>query len=141
MAYEGERMIACPVSAYDFAQTFAVVVSGDGINACGHLILRVGLQGDQRYLHVAGVYTEPRLMDEAGYQRYLKETGKAELKRFPVRITDGNAAMREIEVLLSKKWLWGILPHNCARFVEDVVAAGGSKAGLYLNCPALEHFD
>ena len=141
MAYEGARMIACPVEAYDFTQTYAVVVSGDGPNFCGHLILKVGLQGAERYLHVAGVYTEPLSMDESGYRRYLEETGKSELKRFRVTITDANAAMREIEILLSKKWLWGILPHNCARFVEDVVAAGGSKAGLYMNCPALEHFD
>jgi hypothetical protein len=32
-------------------------------------------------------------------------------------------------------WSWWVLPYNCASFVEDVVRAGGSKAGLYFNCP------
>ncbi len=141
MAYEGDRMIACPVVPYNFEETFAVVVSGDGPNVCGHLVLRVGLDGNVTYLHVAGIRTEPRQMDEAGYSRYLTETGKRELKRFRVKISKPDLAMLEIEQLLAVKWLWGVLPHNCVRFVERIVQAGGSSAGLYLNCPTLEQFD
>ena len=140
MAYEGDEMIACPQTPYSFQETYAVVVSGDGPNFCGHLILRVGLDGNEKYLHVAGGWTQPRQMDEAGYRRYLKETGKHEIKRFRVLITKPDDAMRRLEVLLSVKWLWGVLPHNCARFVEDIVGAGGSTAGLYSNCPTLEQF-
>jgi hypothetical protein len=140
MAYEGDEMIMCPQTPYNFDQTYAVVVSGDGPNFCGHLILRVGLDANVTYLHVAGVRTQPRQMDEAGYRRYLKETGKRELKRFRVTITQPDEAMRRLEILLSQKWLWGVLPHNCASFVEDIVEAGGSTAGLYSNCPALEQF-
>jgi hypothetical protein len=140
MAYEGDEMIACPQTPYNFDQTYAVVVSGDGPNFCGHLILKVGLDANETYLHVAGVRTQPRQMDAAGYRRYLKETGKREIKRFRVPITKPDDAMRRLEILLSKKWLWGVLPHNCASFVEDIVEAGGSSAGLYLNCPTLERF-
>lgn len=49
--------------------------------------------------------------------------------------------MLKLEELLAAKWTWGVLPHNCASFVEEVVQAGGSDAGLYSNCPALETFD
>ncbi len=141
MAYVGEKMIACPAIPYDFSDAHAIVVSGDRPNFCGHLMLRVGLKGSFTYLHVAGLRTEPRQMNEAGYKRYLDENGKRELKRFRVKISKPNSAMFEIEQLLSVKWMWGVLPHNCASFVETVVSAGGSSAGLYMNCPALEQFD
>ena len=140
MAYEGETMIKCPHDAYNFSNTFAVVVSGDGPNFCGHLILNLGGLGGS-YFHVAGLRTEPKLMSEQGYRRYLKETAKKEIKRFKVKISKPIDAMLKIEQLLSAPWTWGLLPHNCASFVENIVAAGGSSAGLYSNCPALEKFD
>ena len=140
MAYEGETMIQCPVDPYNFSNTFAVVVSGDGPNFCGHLILNTGGRGGA-YFHVAGLRTEPKQMSEKGYHRYLKETAKKELKRFKIKIAKPNGAMLELEKLMSAKWTWGVLPHNCASFVEDIVSAGGSSAGLYSNCPALENFD
>jgi hypothetical protein len=140
MAYEGERLLLCPSKAFEFSTTFAVVVSGAGPNFCGHLILNVGGLGGL-YFHVAGVHTEPRMMTEKGYRRYLKENGKTELKRFKVTISNTMAAMLKLEELTSETWAWGVLPHNCASFVEEVVKAGGSAAGLYSNCPALETFD
>ena len=140
MAYEGGVMLACPATAFDFTKSYAVVVSGDGPNFCGHLILNVGGIGGM-YFHVTGVRTFPRQMTEDGYRRYLKENGKKELKRFSVTMSNPMKAMLKIEELLSVTWTWGILPHNCASFVEDVVQAGGSTAGLYSNCPALEKFD
>jgi hypothetical protein len=140
MAYEGDLLMMCPADPFDFHDSYAVVVSGDGPNFCGHLILNVGGVGGY-YFHVAGVRTEPRVMTKDGYRRYLKETGKKELKRFKVTISNPNFAMFKLEQLTSEKWTWGVLPHNCASFVEEVVRAGGSVAGLYSNCPALENFD
>ena len=139
MAYEGNIITACPADIYDFANTYAVVVSGSGPNFCGHLILNVGgING--LYMHVAGIRTYPRQMDEAGYRQYLKENGKKEFRRFQVTIAYPQKAMLKLEELLAAKWTWGVLPHNCASFVEEVVEAGGSSAGLYSNCPALETF-
>jgi hypothetical protein len=140
MAYEGDLMLACPAEAFRFDDTEAVVVSGDGPNFCGHLILNVGGIGGM-YFHVAGFRTFPRQMTEEGYRRYLRETKKKELRRFPVILTKPDSAMLKMENLLAAKWTWGILPHNCASFVEEIVAAGGSSAGLYSNCPALEKFN
>jgi hypothetical protein len=139
MAYEGDLMIECPATPYDFAHTSAVVVSGDGPNFCGHMLLNVGGKIGV-YVHVAGIRAQPRKMNEDGYRRYLKETGKRELKRFGVTLPKPGAAMLKLEQLLSETWTWGVLPHNCAAFVEDIVSAGGSPAGLYSNCPALERF-
>ena len=48
--YEGDRMILCPLDITDFA----VVVSGDGPNFCGHTLLHIG---DRWYVHVAGGYS------------------------------------------------------------------------------------
>lgn len=136
MAYEGDRVTYCPVTRYDFANTYAVVVSGSGPNFCGHQILNLG----GLYFHVAGVHAEPLMMTDVGYQRYLKETRKKELQRYRVMVRDHDAAMFKLEQLLSRKWRWGGLPNNCATFVEEIVQAGGSSAGLYFNCPTVERF-
>jgi hypothetical protein len=79
-------------------------------------------------------------MLESGYRRYLEETGKKELKRNFVKLSNSKAADGKLEELLQQQWTWFFLPHNCARFVEVVVQAGGSNAGLYSNCPTLETF-
>ena len=140
MAYFGEILRFCPAKAYDFKNTYAVVVSGDKINPCGHLLLNLG-GSVGTYFHVAGIITKPRLMTQTGYERYLRENKKSELKRFKINISHSDKAMMKLEELMSKTWLWGVLPHNCASFVEEIVKAGGSAAGLYSNCPALESFD
>ena len=140
MAYEGDLLNFCPAKAFDFADTYAVVVTGTKPNPCGHLILNVG-GSVGTYFHVAGVIKKPRLMTRSGYERYLLENNKAEIKRFKIHISNPGKAMQKLDELMSKTWLWGVLPHNCASFVEEIVHAGGSGAGLYTNCPALESFD
>ena len=86
MAYEGEELNFCPPLMFDFSKTFAILVSGDGPNKWGHLLLNTGGVGGN-YFQIAGLATRPRYMDEAGYRRYLSETGKTELKRISVFIT------------------------------------------------------
>lgn len=135
--YEGDIMVQCLLKPFDFQNTRAVVVSGYGINFCGHTLLYTG---GGWYFHVAAVHGVPRFMREDGYQRYLKENGKHEIRRWAVKIPNPAGAYRKLEELLAKQWLWLLLPHNCASFVEEVVQAGGSKAGMYFNCPTVEPF-
>jgi hypothetical protein len=135
--YEGDAMILCPLHATDFRHTCAVVVSGDGINACGHTLLHVG---DSWHVHIAGFYKAPKFMHEDGYKRYLKENGKREIRRWLINLPNPREAHRKLDELIAKPWLWGIVAHNCASFVEEVLQAGGSKAGVYLNCPIAEPF-
>lgn len=135
--YHGDVMLQCPFNPWDFTHCCAVVVSGDGINFCGHTLLHTG--GDW-YFHVAGVNDVPKFMRESGYQRYLKENGKHEIRRWIVKLPNPAGAHAKLEELLTKQWLWLVLPHNCANFVEEVVRAGGSKAGMYFNCPTVEPF-
>jgi hypothetical protein len=135
--YEGDVMLKCLLKPFDFKHACAVVVSGDTFNPCGHTLLHTS--GDW-YFHVAGPNDRPKFMREAGYKRYLKETDKIEVRRWLVHIPDPAGAHRKLEELLAKQWLWGVLPHNCATFVEEVVQAGGSKAGFYFNCPTVEPF-
>ena len=102
MAYEGELLSECP-QGLDFSFTQAVVVSGASWNPCGHMILCVGNSSDTSwYFHVAGagvrevygVYAYPKFMREEGYQRYLLENSKRELRRLDAMISnpDGMAS-------------------------------------------------
>jgi len=140
MAYEGEILNYCMADMFDFSNAHAVVVTGMKGNFCGHLLLNTGGIGGT-YFHVAGIRAYPKYMNESGYRRYLRENNKSEITRYRVRIPNPMASQLKLEELLAKKWTWLLLPNNCANFVEDVVKAGGSKAGLYFNCPRTEKFD
>lgn len=135
--FDGDEMILCPLHTSDFQHTCAVIVSGDIGNFCGHALLHVG---HGWYFHVAGRNNLPKLMSEGGYQRYLKENGKREIRRWRITIRNPAGAHRKLEELLRKQWMWLVLPNNCAAFVEEVVQAGGSDAGMYFNCPTVEPF-
>lgn len=135
--YIGDEMVRCPLKSADFKHTCAVIVSGDGVNACGHALLHVG---NGWYFHVAGLNNLPRFMNEDGYIRYLRENEKREYRRWIVNLTDPAKAHQKLEELLSKKWRWLAVRDNCVSFVEEVVKAGGSSAGMYFNCPSLEPF-
>ena len=137
--YEGEQLNACLARAFDFNVTQAVTVSGDTWNPCGHMLLQVG-RVNWLYFHVAGVRSRPKFMDESGFQRYLKDNKKRVLSRRPVAIPNPEGAQAKIDELMSKPWTWMVLPNNCSSFLEDIVQAGGSTAGLYWNCPAKERF-
>lgn len=135
--YEGELGPAC--LTVDFSHAYAVVVSGVWMNPCGHMILNVGGVGGW-YFHIAEWHNFPRYMDERGYRRYLADNHKREIRRTPVPLPHPEAANRRLCELLGERWQWGILPHNCATFVEEVLQAGGTNAGLYSNCPTAERF-
>lgn len=137
--YVGEIMYQCLLQPFDFKATYAVVVSGASWNPCGHVLLNTGGAGGW-YFHIAERKGKPRFMREAGYQRYLKEHQKQEIQRTFIPIPKPEDAHRKLEELLSKQWSWFVLPNNCATFIEDVVKAGGSNAGLYFNCSTLEQF-
>src|SRR5258707_11831888 len=124
MAYEGEQLLFCPSEMFDFDDAYAVIVSGDGPNLWGHMLLNTGGAGGY-YFQVAGIHTVPLYMDEAGYRRYLKETKKRELRRLKVHISDPAASQRGLENILAKRWLWGVVFHNCETLVEDIIVAGG----------------
>ena len=137
--FDGARMIMCPLEEADFKHVCAVVVSGDRFNPCGHALLHVGINWSW-YVHIAGPYTMPKFMHESDFMRYLKENSKREIRRWPVVLANPKSAHDKLHELMEKPWLWGVLFHNCASFVEEVVQAGGSGAGVYLNCPAAESF-
>jgi hypothetical protein len=124
MAYEGKELNFCPANMFDFSNASAVVVSGDGPNKWGHMLLNTGGVGGM-YFQVAGVITRPLYMDEDGYRRYLRESGKSELKRLPVYIPHPEASQLKLEQVLSLPWVWGVVIHNCETMVEDIITAGG----------------
>lgn len=134
MAYEGQELHACLAQAFNFHYTNVIVVTGAVWNFCGHTMLNAG----EHYFHVAGVHARPKYMDEAGYRRYLRETGKREMKRQRIVLPYPERAQAKLDELLSNKWKWGVVPNNCSTFVEQIVKAGGSNTGLYFNCPTQE---
>jgi hypothetical protein len=126
MPYEGEFLYLCPQKAFALGSANAVVVSGDRPNSWGHMLLNTGGTGGT-YFQVAGIHASPRYMKENGYRRYLKETGKREIRRFPVRIPNPDAAEAKLEELLSKPWSWWAVRHNCETFVEEIIVGGGGR--------------
>jgi len=137
--YSGEELRSQLPRQLDWHNTYVVIVTGAKLNPCGHALLNIGAVGGY-YFHVAEVYGHPRYMVEAGYRRYLREEGKQEIRRHPVTVDNSSSAEHRLYDLMGKDWLWGILPHNCAAFVEEVIQAGGSRAGSYSNCPSAEVF-
>src|ERR1700761_1450283 len=120
MAYEGELVTYCPATMSQFAKTYAVIVSGAKLNPYGHMLLNTGGPGGT-YFQISEVYGDPRFMNEEQFQRYLKENGKIIVTVLPQRITNPQAAQLKLEQLLSEKWLWGAVVHNCEVFVEDIL--------------------
>ena len=139
MAYDGQVLYICILEHLKFHRAYAVTVSGGRLNPCGHMIACFD-GGRKHYFHIAGFYSRPKYMDENGYARYLRENGKSELRREVIHLEDIDASVRKIHELLSKPWAWGVLPNNCAHFVEEVFQAGGAQVGSYSNCPTLEDF-
>jgi hypothetical protein len=139
MGYNGEHLSRCPERAFEFTHDASiVVVTGDGPNFCGHGLLNTNNCGGW-YFHVTGeVYTQPWFMDAQGYGRYMRENGKQEIRRIPLLIKEPKKAREKLMDLLSQKWLWMGIPHNCVTFVETVASAGGSAFELRWNCPGPE---
>jgi hypothetical protein len=135
--YLGEIMHMCPIKPFEFKMTRAVIVSGMIGNFCGHCILYTG---GGWYFHVDGDNNRPWFMREEGYMRYLKENKRHEYRRWIIQIPNPAGAHAKLEELLTQQWRWLGLKHNCVSFVEEVVEAGGSNAGMYFNCPAAEPF-
>jgi|SRR5215472_13484553 len=126
MSYEGELLYSCPDTMFDFSQAYAVVVSGDGPNHWGHMLLKAGPTYFQVVMGgVAGIHATPRYMNEAGYARYLKESGKKEIRRFKVVIPHPQQAQLKLEQLLSQPRWWLGAVHNCEGLVEEIIVAGG----------------
>jgi hypothetical protein len=135
--YRGEIMHQCPIKPFDFKITRAVIVSGVPGNFCGHCLLYTG---GCWYFHIDGPNNRPWFMRDEGYMRYLGENKKREYRRWIVQIPDPIGAHLKLVELLARNWRWLGLHHNCVSFVEEIVEAGGSKAGMYLNCPTAEPF-
>lgn len=131
MAYLGTHLHSCHAIPFDWNDTWLVVVSGDGINFCGHALLKAGYH----YFHVHG-WNRPFHLTESGYQRYVKEGGKTELFRRRVFIPNPEGAQRKIESLSANIWYWLAIPSNCVSYVEDVFLAGGADDSIFTNCPA-----
>lgn len=146
MAYEGEILLSSPRDI-DFTLTQVVVVSGASWNPCGHMILNTGTSSANAwYFHVAGqgakelagVYAFPKFMRESGYNRYLVENGKHEIRRLDAQIKNPIGAYQKLTQLMNNKWFWGVLPHNCAAFAKEIIASGGGNLHVLLNCPDQE---
>jgi hypothetical protein len=136
MAYEGNVLDACGLLAIDLSDIAVVAVSGSGPNVCGHLLIH-SYAGTGCYFHVAGVHTYPHYMPGNTFRRYLRENDKHELRRVRMRLPDPAGARGYMERALSSRWRWGVLPHNCVTFCEEVIRAGGGTWGSYSNCPAI----
>ena len=126
MAYEGEPLTYCPKDTFDFAKAYAVVVSGARFNPYGHTLLNTGGEGGT-YFQVSDVYGVPRFMNEEQFQRYLKENNKYIITVLRQDVPYPEKAQLKLEEILSRKWVWGVVVHNCETLVEEILEAGGGK--------------
>lgn len=135
--YYGSHVYNCRAQSYEWSNTSVVIVSGWGPNFCGHAMLKVG----NDYFHIDGKFYEfPWHLNTPGFLRYLNVNGKRQRRSDRVRVSDPARAQAKLEELTARKWFWGAVAHNCATFVEEIIQAGGSTAGVYSNCPAQEAF-
>ena len=141
MSYNGNLLNQCGVLDIDCSKIAVVAVSGDGPNVCGHLLLYTNSSHGGYYFHVAEWRGRPRYMDENGYRRYLRETGKIELRRRYLSLPNPDGALLYLENLMANTWTWLVLPNNCVAFVEEVIHAGGASWSSYSNCPAVATSD
>ena len=147
MPFEGDELTYCP-SDMDFTVTWAVVVSGASWNPCGHMLLCCGSSSENSwYFQVAGqgirelwgVRAHPKFMrGEAGFQRYLRENGKKEIRRLDATLRNPSGAYQRLMSYMADPWYWGVLINNCATFVREIVQAGGGNLSVILNCPDQE---
>jgi hypothetical protein len=124
MAYEGEYLNYCPKQMFDFRRSYAVIVSGARFNPYGHMLLNTGGKGGS-YFQVAELHNQPRFMNEAQFQRYLNENGKTIITVMKLTIPRPERSQLKLEKLLSEKWTWGAVIHNCETMVEEIIMAGG----------------
>jgi hypothetical protein len=99
-------------------------VTGAKLNPYGHMLLNTGGKGGS-YFQVSDLYGNPRMMNEAQFQRYLRENDKTIVTVMPVNIPHPDKSQLKLEQLLSEKWKWGAVVHNCESMVEEIVMAGG----------------
>jgi len=126
MAYEGEVLTICPAVMFDFSDTYIVIVSGAKLNPYGHMLLNTGGKSGN-FFQVSDLYGFPRFMNGEQFQRYLDENNKFIVTVFSVDIPDPQKAEMKLEEILSRKWVWGIVFHNCEGLVEEIVVAGGGR--------------
>jgi hypothetical protein len=123
----------------DFNRTAIVLVTGDGANLCGHVLLYIG-GGFGHYYQFSGpaLVDYPTYMNQADYERYLRENKKEELMRRWVTIPKPNGAAKRLSELLNGEWLTLVVSHNCTGFVSEVLNAGGNFYSLPSHCPVPE---
>jgi hypothetical protein len=123
----------------NWQNTQIVLVTGWGINTCGHVLLYVG-GGFGHYFHFDGKpYDFPKYIGgDAEYRSYLTNNKKEELLRKKLDIPNPKAAETELVTLMYKKWWTLVVSHNCVVFVQAVIQAGGNFWSFPPQCPVLD---
>ena len=139
MPYLGQHMVQCSRVPFNFRMVEVFIVNGvklngHPVNPCGHAILRAG----HYYFHIDGPVEHPWYLDEAGFKRYLNENDKTVERRILAVLPNPDGARRKMDQLMANDWRWWGVLHNCATFVEEILAAGGwPHLRSYGNCPKL----
>lgn len=79
-----------------------VVATGAKWNPCGHAILNAGGNGGH-YFHIAGDgYVRPYYMTQNGYERYLSENKKREVRRRHVPLRRPDRAQTRLDLITNE---------------------------------------
>jgi hypothetical protein len=139
MSYAGAPVTTLSGLPLDHSRCDLVIVSGDGPNVCGHMLLMIyGTQGQAAsYFHIGAVRDYPYYMPQARFTDYLRENGKRELGRRFTSLPRPRDAALYLQQAIAQKWTWGVLPNNCVAFCEEYINAGGADYSMWTNCPAV----
>jgi hypothetical protein len=111
------------------------IVTGSFPNLFGHALFRLGRRVG--YMHVDQLYDYPSYIPYYDFDFYLKSNGKSLIYHDPIRIPNAPGALTRLQQLRMSKWVWLVVPHNCVRFCEQIIRAGGGSWFSTTNLPIL----
>jgi hypothetical protein len=136
MAYHGE-ILRKPFE-FRFENPGVTFVQGGNLNPFGHALFRLGR--NIGYVHVDEPLGYPKAIPASEFSRYLHENGKFILREYDLKIPFRQNALKKLEELWPKKWIWLAIPHNCVNFCEVIAEAGGCDWSSITNLPYLAQF-
>ncbi len=105
----------------DWTNDLAIVCVSGNVqshgNVFGHTLLRLG---DMGYLHINGLMSKPEFIPHFMFNKYLKKNHSfvVDVQKLPKNL-DATTVIEKIGEYANKRWLWGIVHHNCLSFARE----------------------
>lgn len=137
MAFKGEPIKSLAPLKLGHRSCELTIVSGDGVNACGHMLVRMPAEtgGTESVFHIGDVHDFPYWMPASKFPLYLTDNKKKLLGRKSIVLPRSQDAEAYLSKTILDKWFWGAVANNCVSFCEEYISAGGADYTMWTNCP------